>query len=112
MKADPVFFFPHCQLINISSERGIPPEMRNPPYFNLQKSRESHRKQYKYRRNLPQKLANTESISASFYYILTPEWGLVFKRQLNGCCISIKLLQVVKGSLLRKKYVDNHITWN
>ena len=40
------------------------------------------------------------------------KWWLVFKRQLNGCCISIKFFQVVESSLLRKKYMDNYITWH
>lgn len=135
MKADPVFLPPNthptppttthpprphtpnttqtnCQLINISSNRGIPPEMWNQPCSNLSASPEKAIESNTSTGEIWHKIWPTQSISTSFYYILTPIWGLVFKRQLDSCCISIKLFQVVKRSLLRKKYVDDHITWS
>ena len=37
--------------------------------------------------------------------------GLVFKRQVNRCCVAVEFLQVIEISLFGKKDVDNYITW-
>lgn len=52
------------------------------------------------------------SLAALGKLLLLQNGLLVFERQLNRRCVCIELFQVVKCSLLGKKYVDNYVTYN